>query len=186
MLRLVPLGLAVTALATLLATPLLAQERTFVSRLEPTKRVYPAETTARGLARFWLTEDKLRLRYEVTVYDVEAVTQIHVHFGPEATTPDGQYYRLPPGEDEHGDIVAFLMNFKAGGVKGDGVVAKGELTVKDLIGPLKRESQAMSYLVGHMEKGWAYVAVHVLQDMGGTRKFCCPDGLRGVVRAGSL
>ena len=44
-----------------------------------------------------------------------------------------------------------------------------------------RHPQAVQELVDHMNKGWAYVNVHIFQDYGQGRRFCCPGGVRGVI-----
>jgi len=176
-------GLAVLAglvLFTAAAVPAGAAERTFVAKLEPNQAVLPGDVKARGTATFRLSADGKTLRYKVEVFGIDAVSQIHVHLGADATTPEGVHYHLPPSPEDHGHTVAFLMNFAPKGIAGNGTVAEGTLTAKDLAGPGR--SQPLSFLLDHMEKGWTYVNVHIFQDFGQGRKFCCPTGLLGVIR----
>ncbi len=156
-----------------------ADGRTFTAKLEPNRAILPGETKARGIAKFWLSGDGKTLDYKVDVFGIEAISQIHVHLGADATTPEGQHYHLPPTPDQHGHTVAFLVNFAAKGIKGNGTVAQGKLTAADLAGPGR--NQPMNYLTDHMTKGWAYVNIHIFQDYGQGRRYCCPTGLIGAI-----
>jgi hypothetical protein len=113
------------------------------------------------------------------VSEVAAVTEAHIHLGRAARTLEGVHYHLRP-EAGRGPVVAILMRFKPKGVTVKGVLASGTITAADLTGPLKNEP--MEGLIDHMAKGWAYVNVHVLQDLGNGNVFCCPDGPRGATR----
>lgn len=172
-------SLAVLILWAVVATPAGAAERTFAAVLEPNRSILPAEVKARGTATFRLSSDGKSLTYKVDVTGIDAVSQIHIHLGADASTPDRGHYHLPPGPDDHGATVAFLLNFQPKGVKGNGTVTQGKLTAADLSGPARR--QGMTYLVEHLEKGFSYVNVHIFQDFGGGRKYCCPNGLQGVI-----
>lgn len=152
---------------------------TFAAALKPNRAIFPGETAARGTAKFWLSDDGRTLRYQVDAFDVGTVSQIHIHLGAVATTPEGEHYHLPPEED-HGETVGFLLNFSPESHVGNGTVAEGVLTAADLIGSLK--GQPLKVLLDHMARGWAYVNVHVVQDYGQGRRFCCPTGVRGAIR----
>jgi len=169
----------ILVLSAIAATPAGAAERTFTAKLEPNRAVLPGDVKARGTATFHLSADGKTLRYKVDVFGIDGVSQIHIHLGADATTPEGQHYHLPPSPEDHGHTVAFLLNFSPKGVPGNGTVAEGTLTAKDLSGPGRR--QPMSFLTDHMAKGWSYVNVHIFQDFGQGRKFCCPTGLLGVI-----
>ena len=172
-------ALAILALFSFDATAAGAAERTFTAKLEPNKAVLPGDVKARGTATFRLSADGKSLRYKVDVFGLEGVSQIHIHLGADAVTPHGEHYHLPPSPEDHGHTVAFLLNFQPKGLPGNGTVAQGTLTAKDLSGPGRR--QPLGFLIEHMEKRWSYVNIHIFQDFGQGRKFCCPTGLIGVI-----
>ena len=172
-------GIAVSGILLLsLVLPATAAERVFVAKLEPNRAILPGDVKANGVATFRLSSDGRTVKYKVDVFGIEAVSQIHIHLGADATTPEGEHYHLPPGED-HGRTVAFLLNFSPKGIKGNGTVTEGTLTAADLSGPLRK--QPMKSLVDHMTKGWSYVNIHIFQDYGSGRKYCCPAGLQGII-----
>lgn len=147
---------------------------------------FAADPAAHGQARFWLSEDGTRLRYRVTVGSLGPATAVHMHLTAEA----GAWQRVPHyspqalAEDAHGPIVVTLMRFKRGGVAAEGVLVKGEIADADLVGPLK--AQPLRRLVEYLDRGEAYVTVHIRQSLASGQSFCCPDGLRGrVAGAGS-
>jgi len=174
-------GLAVVALAALALVGArdVAAEPTFTATLKPNRAVFPGETAARGTAKLWTSADGKTLHYRVDAFEVGIVSQIHIHLGLVATTPEGEHYHLPP-EEGHGETVGFLLNFTPEGTVANGTVTEGTLSAADLIGSLK--GQPMTMLLDHIRKGWAYVNVHVVQDFGGGRRFCCPTGVRGVLQ----
>lgn len=172
-------ALGVLVLSAAASVPAGAAERTFSAKLEPNRAILPGDVKARGTATFRLSADGKTLQYKVNVFSVDSVSQIHVHLGADATTPEGEHYHLPPSPDDHGHTVAFLLNFAPKGVKGDGTVAQGTLNAKDLAGPGRR--QPLKFLIDHMDKGWSYVNVHIFQDYGQGRKYCCPAGLTGII-----
>jgi hypothetical protein len=177
-------GLAVLGILILsawAAAPALADAGSFTARLEPNRAIFPGKTKARGTAKFRLSADGRTLHYKMDVFDLDAVWQIHVHLGAGATTPEGEHYHLPPDEG-HGHTVVFLLNFVAGGIEAKGTVAQGTFTAADLSGPFR--GQPLQELVDHMNKGWAYVNVHIFQDYGQGRRYCCPSGVRGIILPG--
>lgn len=162
-----------------LAGPAAAAERAFTAVLEPNRSILPGDVKAGGTANFGLSSDGKTLTYKVDVFGIDAVSQIHIHFGPDASTADRGHYHLPPTENDHGRTVVFLLNFKPKGVKGNGTVAQGKVTADTFFGPAR--NQPMEYLVEHLTKGFSYVNIHIFQDFGGGRKYCCPSGLQGVI-----
>ena len=173
--------LAILALSAWAAAPAMAGARSFTAKLEPNRAILPGKTKASGTAKFRLSADGRTLHYKVDVLGLDAVSQIHVHLGADATTPEGEHYHVPL-QEAHGHTVAFLLNFVADGVEGNGTVAQGTLTAADLSGPLRGEP--LQALLDHMNKGWAYVNVHIFQDYGQSRRYCCPSGVRGAIRPG--
>lgn len=175
-------GLAVIALcglAVLAGAREAAAEPAFTATLMPNKAVFPGKTSARGKAKLRLSADGRALHYEVDVFDVGTVSQIHIHLGEVGTTPEGEHFHLLP-QDGHGETVGFLLNYTPEGRTANGTVAKGTLTAADLMGTLK--GQPLKVLVDHMRKEWAYVNVHIVQKFDKGRRFCCPSGVRGFVR----
>jgi hypothetical protein len=172
------LALAVTGLGGDLAA---AGSGSYTAKLGRSEAFVPAE--ARGQATLQLSADGRELRYEVTVKDLELVTQAHIHLSPDVLKQEGLFRRFeePSKDRKHGPIVAFLLDFAREGITVDGVLAKGRIRGSDLVGPLR--GQPLSLLIEFMEQGDAYVALHVLQPIGQNQVFCCPDGLRGPIRA---
>lgn len=174
-------GLAVMGILILsawAAAPALAEGRSFKAKLEPNRAILPGKTKARGTAKFRLSADGRTLHYQVDAFDVDAVSQIHIHLGEDATTPEGVHYHLPPDEG-HGHTIAFLLNFAPKGIEANGTVAQGKITAADLSGPFR--GQPLQILVDHMNKGWTYVNVHIFQDYGQGRRYCCPTGVIGII-----
>jgi len=138
---------------------------------------------ARGQATLQLSGDGRELQYELAVKNIELVTQAHIHLAPDALKQEGlpRRFEEPSKGRHHGPIVAFLLDFAREGITVDGVLAKGRVRGSDLVGPLR--GQPLSLLIEFMEKGDAYVALHVLQPIGPNQVFCCPDGLRGLILA---
>jgi len=175
-------ALAIAALVSLAAmggAGDVAAETNFTTVLKPNRAIFPSESSARGTATLRLSGDGRTLYFQVDAFDVGTISQIHIHLGEVATTPEGEHYHRPP-EEGHGGTVGFLLNFSPNGYVGNGTVAKGTLTATDLLGPLK--GQPMKVLEDHLRKGWAYVNVHIVQEFGQGRQFCCPTGLRGVLQ----
>ncbi len=171
------LALATASLGADLAA---AGSRAFTAKLERSEAFVSAE--ARGQAKLQLSEDRRELRYELTVENIELVTQAHIHLAPDALKQEGfpRRFEEPSKGRHHGPIVAFLLDFTREGITVDGVLAKGRIRGSDLVGPLR--GQPLSLLIEFMERGDAYVALHVLQPIARGQVFCCPDGLRGPIR----
>ena len=159
---------------------------TGVYRAELAATEFAADPAARGQARLWLNEDGSSLHYQVTVAGLGPATSVHMHLTAAAGSRQSvEHYsqQLQP-EDAHGPVVVTLMKFKRDGIGGDGVLVKGKIAAADLAGPLKR--QPLSRLVAHLDRGEAYVTVHIRQSLASGQSFCCRDGLRGrVAGAGS-
>jgi hypothetical protein len=117
---------------------------------------------AAGIAVFSLSKDGKELFYKLRVRDIDNVTMAHIHLAP---------------ADKNGPPVVWLYPGtgmapmeKAG--RFSGILAKGKITEKDLIGPL--EGKPISALIDAIKSGDTYVNVH-------TTKY--PDGeIRGQLR----
>lgn len=159
-----------------------AGERTFVAELARSKPFVPAD--AWGQAKFRLSGDGGELEYKIEVGGVQDITQAHIHLARDALRRQSLPRRIRELSDgsTHGPIVAFLMPFAQKGVTVDGDLTAGVIRVSDLSGPLR--GYPLSLLIEFIEKGDAYVAVHVLESVAPDRLFCCPVGLRGTIQPG--
>ena len=102
------------------------------------------QTDAQGQAIFHLAKDGSSLDYRLIASNIDNVVAAHIHLGP-ATI--------------NGPVVAFLYgNAPAAGGPQNGVLAVGDVTAADLIGPLA--GQPLSALVAAMRAGNTYVNVH--------------------------
>lgn len=172
-------GLAAIALIVLATGPAAAQERSFIARLLPAKSVLSPDSPGRGTVTFRLSADGARMEFEVTAFGIDDVTQIHIHLGEATTTMDGKHFHRPQ-EEKGGPIAVFLQGYVLDGVAANGTLAKGVITAADLRGPLK--DLPMGTLIEHMDKGAAYVNLHVTKALG---PGCCATGLGGAIRATS-
>lgn len=122
------------------------------------KEVVPIVTTkAKGEADFKPGKDGKELTYTLTVKDIENVSAAHIHTGKKG---------------ENGGPVAGLFAGPKKAGKFSGVLVKGTITDKDLMGPLA--GKTVADLVAMIKSGGAYVNVH-------TDKY--PDGeLRGQIK----
>jgi hypothetical protein len=174
------LALVVTTLG---ANSSAAGNRVYVASFKPNPDVLPADSKAGGNATFVLSEDGKRLHFELVVEDLETVNGAHVHMTPAGLEAEGlrlsRFRRAEKKSESHGPAVLLLINFHPKGLPGYGIVADGEITGADLVGPLKGEP--LSTLIKAMDKGHLYVNIHTLQEFGGDQKFCCPEGLHGQV-----
>jgi len=121
------------------------------------KQIIPAvRTAATGQAVFHLGDDG-KMKYTLTVRDIENVTAAHIHEGKK--TRNG-----PPV------VLLFTGPVKPG--KFSGVLAEGTITPDKMVGPLK--GKTVGSLVEMIKRGDAYVNVH-------TEKY--PDGeIRGQIQ----
>jgi hypothetical protein len=104
----------------------------------------PRDSPAQGQAIFKVSPDGLSVSYRLIASNIDNVTASHIHQG--AVGSPG-----PP-------VVFLYGNAAPGGGRHDGVLATGELTTANLIGPLL--GQPISALVALIESGNAYVNVH--------------------------
>jgi hypothetical protein len=136
-------------------------------------------TPAWGQATFRLDPKGRVLNYALRVDNLYSATTSHMHLAPDALGPAGRGRQSQP-DDAHGPVVVTLLDFVPGGVSRDGVLATGTIGPNDLMGPLR--GRPLDELIELIEQGQAYVTVHFLQRTARNSVFCCPDGLRGVVR----
>jgi hypothetical protein len=128
--------------------------RNFVAPLSGAEEVPPADTKARGLAKFQLSKDGTELSYKLNVANIENVTMAHIHFGPAGTNgpivvwlyPDASPPQLIPG-------------------RSNGPLAEGTITSAQLVGQLAGEP--LDALIELFRNGDAYVNVHTSQFPAG-------------------
>lgn len=146
------LFLLLTALLLLaLTAPALAAERVFKARMTAEA---PAESDATGVAIFTLSEDGSTLDFTATVDGLMNVTQAHIHQGGPGQSGPFVLWLYPEGPPPV--LIPGLFN---------GVLAQGQATAADLVGPLTGAS--MADLVASIEANNAYVNVHTSQFPAG-------------------
>lgn len=115
------------------------------------KQVVPAvETKATGEAVFKLSKDGKELSYTLKVKNIDDVILAHIHAGKKG---------------ENGAPVAPLFGDSKKEGTFSGVLAKGTITDKDLVGVL--EGKTLDDLVKMIKEGDAYVNVHTAKNRAG-------------------
>lgn len=170
------IGMLVCAVIALAAVDGGAADKEYYVDLEPVEGV--VDTGVKGQALFWLSENGKRLRYKVMLENAELVRAAHVHLGKAARNYDGEHIHLPM-EAGSGPIVVHILSHQPAGINVDGLLAEGEITDDDLTGPLW--GQRLNALIEHLDQGYAYVVIHVSEQLKSGDLRCCPAGLRGPV-----
>jgi hypothetical protein len=136
-----------------LPTFVLAQEeQNFTANLISQDEVPPTNSKATGNSTLILSNDGLRMKYEVNVKDIDNVTMVQIQQGKKG---------------ENGPVVVTLIQFKALTPTGlvDGLLAEGNITADNLQGPLK--GKQMSDMIILMNNNDTYVNVHTKQNPNG-------------------
>jgi len=121
---------------------------TMVTHLTGHEEGPPRDTKAQGNAHFEIEDDGVS--YKLIVANIHNVVASHIHLGAAGT---------------NGPIVAFLYGSVApGGGRIQGVIAEGQITESDLIGPLT--GHPLSDLIDAIEAGNIYVNVHTNDGQG--------------------
>jgi len=151
--RRLTLILTVLALVAVSVAPALGRGHTstFRTHLTGSEEVPAVDTNAQGQAVFKLSADGQTLSYKLIVANITDVTQAHIHLGPAGSLspvvaflyPDGPPPVLIPGTTQ-------------------GVLAEGEITSADLIGPLT--GMTLDDLLAAMRAGNTYVNVHTVAN----------------------
>ncbi len=146
-----------------LASPARAESIRFAAHLSGKDMLPKAVATkATGLAVFWLSKDGKELFYRLRVRNIDDVTMAHIHMGSvdKIGLPVVQLY------PKNG-----MMQMEKHG-RFSGILARGRITEKALIGPL--QGKPLKALVDGIKSGDMYVIVHTAQH---------PDGeLRGLIK----
>ena len=122
------------------------------ARLSGKNEPRPVKTRATGEATFRAVSDHgtVGFDYMLHVKNIEDVTAAHIHLGK-------------PGES--GPPVAVLFNGPEKKGKFSGMLSKGRITGKDLIGPL--QGKTPGDLMNEIRNGNAYVNVHTSENPEG-------------------
>ncbi len=148
----------IAALAVLFtASVSIAAASTFKAKLSGKEEVPAVMTKGGGEAIFKLSKDGTELTYEIKVKGLENIAASHIHAGKKG--------------EEGAPVVGLFGGPKKEG-KFSGVLAKGIITDKDLVGPLA--GKTLGDLVSMIKEGDAYVNVHTARDPNGE--------LRGQIR----
>ena len=146
-------------LAALLATAgiALAAAANFRTHLSGDNEVPVRVTLAQGQAIFQLNEDGDELSYKLIASNIENVFQAHIHLGLAGSNGPVVVWLYPSTTPGAGPT---------GGGRIDGVIAEGEITAANLVGPLA--GQPLSALLEAMLAGNTYVNVHTNDGVGDT------------------
>ncbi|UFS70204.1 CHRD domain-containing protein [Geomonas sp. RF6] len=120
-----------------------AAEKHFSAMLTGQEETPPVNTKATGKADFKLSNDGKKLSYYISVRDLQNVNAAHIHTGKKG---------------ESGPPVANLFSGAAKKGAVNGKFTQGQLTDKDLMGPL--QGKTMADLVSLITSGGAFVNVH--------------------------
>ncbi len=143
-------ALLLTALAILFVTSTAMAAGSFTAKLSGKEETPAAMTKGGGEAIFKLSKDGKELTYELKVKGLENVAAAHIHAGKKG--------------EEGGPVAGLFAGPKKEG-KFSGVLAKGTITDKDLVGPLA--GKTIGDLVAMIKEGGAYVNVHTAKYPNG-------------------
>ncbi len=122
----------------------------------------PASENPMGVAVLQMNNSSNQICYQVWVTGISNVTEAHIHMG---------------AAGQEGPVVAWLFpsnttaqanaSFNSTNLPGNftGLLAKGNITSSDLVGPLK--NQSLSSLMSAIASNQTYVNVHTTQNPGG-------------------
>ena len=120
-----------------------ASHGVFKAKLSGKEEVPAKETKATGEAEFKLSKDGKEITYTLKVKDLENAKAAHIHAGKMG--------------EEGAPVVGLFAGPKKEGMF-SGVLAKGTITDKNLVGPLA--GKTIGDLVELIKSGGAYVNVH--------------------------
>ncbi len=100
-----------------------------------------------GKVEFQLTEDETTLLYKIMVNGIEDITMSHIHLGSIGDLNTPVVWLYPPGPPPKLIPGSFT-----------GVLAQGDITARDLIGPL--HGQPLNSLLALMRQEKVFVNIH--------------------------
>jgi len=127
-----------------------AASNTFKAKISGKEETPAVTTAATGYAVFTLSKDGKDITYTLKVKGMEDVTAAHIHTGKMG---------------ESGGVVVGLFAGPKKEGKFSGVLAKGTITDKSLVGPLA--GKTIADLVTMIKDGGAYVNVHTAKNPKG-------------------
>jgi hypothetical protein len=147
---------AVPALASTMPSDC-SDGRIFVTHLTGDEEVPPVDTQAQGQVLFRLSSDGDELHFNLTVANIEGITQAHIHCGAAGV---------------NGPVTVFLFGLEPGGVSLNGRLSTGTITAASVI-PRPDSAECpggiadLDDVLAKIRAGQAYVNVHTLAHPGG-------------------
>lgn len=157
------LALCVVLLGAAGALPAAAQTPTpgaaaqpFAAMLAGCAVTPPVSTQAQGAALFQLSPDGNTMSYAITVFDINNVSEAHIHQGARGQAGPIVVWLFPSPTDQTPQTGTGLAN---------GLLVGGTFTANDLVGPLAGKS--LADLVQLIRSNNAYTNVHTTANPGG-------------------
>ncbi len=124
------------------------KEDNFTASLKGRNEVPPADTKGAGVAIVRISKDGNSIYYKLIVSNLKNVTAAHFHMAEEGM---------------NGPVVAFL--FSGSVANQNGILAEGNITAEDLIGPLA--GMSLDELSQRIRSGRIYINVHTVEIPSG-------------------
>ncbi len=144
-----------TAVAGQAATPS-AVGPVFVTTMQGCAATPPVSTSAQGAAMFELSPDGNTMAYAITVFDINDVTEAHIHMGAFGQDGPVVVWLFPSPSIRAPQTVSGTSN---------GLLVGGTFTAADLVGPLA--GMSMSDLVAQMRANNTFANVHTTANPNG-------------------
>lgn len=125
-----------------------AEEQKFAATLSGDQEVPAVTSSAEGWA--WVNPSEESVWFKVNVTGIDKVTGAHIHHAKSGV---------------NGEVVVALFKSDSPTGPKDGILAEGNFTAADLVGPLK--GKALSDLATEMKNGMTYVNVHTEANPNG-------------------
>ena len=156
--KLLVFGLVAAFVAAAAATAVAGFNQNFGTHLSGRTEVPTRDTQAQGQALFHLSDDGQSMDYKLIAANIENAFMAHIHIGAARTNGPIAIWLYPgttPG------VTAPLGQGRL-----DGVIAEGDFTAANFVGPLA--GHPMSDLISHIQDETAYVNVHTNDGVDGT------------------
>ncbi len=116
----------------------------------------PVNTMAEGAAAFQLSADGQSMSYAIWAFNIQNVTQAHIHLGPQGQAGPIVVWLYPSPSERQDRLIQGRF---------DGLLATGTFTAQDLVGPL--QGQPLSALVQQMQAGNTFANTHTTANPAG-------------------